>query len=521
MISIRLSQVRQPVGSESDLEAVAARILKIKREQVSGVKILKKSIDARDKTNVFYVLTLDVTACIQKLPRVKNAEIIITSPPEVIISKPRKTRPVVVGSGPAGMFAALTLCRAGFRPIILERGKPVEEREKDVSLFRGTGILNPESNIQFGEGGAGTFSDGKLTTGIGGGFTKTVIDEFISAGAPGEIAFLAKPHIGTDMLIRVVGNLRRKIESMGAEYRFEHKFTGFSAENGKLTAVKAVFGGEETVIPAEHLILAIGHSARDTFEVLLENGIHMRPKPFAVGVRIEHSQDMISVSQFGRFARFLPAADYKMNTRLNDRGVFTFCMCPGGEVVAASSEKNRLCVNGMSRFARNGVNANSALLVNVSPADFRDESVLSGMYFQQMLEKSAFELGGGGYRAPVSLVGDFLENRCPREIGSVEPSYRPGYELVDLRECLDGFIVEALKFGIRDMDKKLSGFMKYDSVLTAVESRSSSPVWISRDEARLSNIHGIIPCGEGAGYAGGIMSAAVDGIKCALTLTEA
>ena len=433
-------------------------------------------------------------------------------------------RPIVVGSGPAGMFAGLALAEAGLRPIVLERGAPVEQRQKDVSSFWHGGELKANSNVQFGEGGAGTFSDGKLMTGIKKDkFTAKVLQEFAAAGAPQEILYLAKPHIGTDKLRLVVKNIRQKILSLGGEYRFNSQLTGLVIKKDKLTAVKITNKKETYELPANKLFLAIGHSARDTFEMLYNSGVHMEQKPFSVGARIEHKQSLINKAQYGKAAEspYLGAADYKMAVHLpNGRSVYTFCMCPGGVVVAAASEKGRVVTNGMSEFARAAENANSALLVGVSEKDFGSSSPLAGMYFQRKLEENAFIAGGKSYRAPAVLAGDFLRRKNSRNLGEVRPSYLPGVVLGGFNQLLPEEITESLRLGIVEMAKKLHGFDCYDAVLTGVETRSSSPVRIVRDETMQSNIKGLYPCGEGAGYAGGITSAAADGLKAVYSLTE-
>ena len=381
--------------------------------------------------------------------------------------------------------------------------------------------MNTESNVQFGEGGAGTFSDGKLTTNTHNIRIKKVINEFIEAGGGEELDYMSKPHVGTDRLIGILRNIRKKIEGLGGEYRFQNKLTSINHSDGRLQGIKVSGPDGEYLMETDYLILAVGHSARDTFYMLNEKKIEMQQKPFSVGVRIEHKQDMINKSQYGKLADELPPAEYKINVKSsNGRGVYTFCMCPGGVVVPAASEDGFLAVNGMSYYKRNKENANSAVLVNVYPEDFRGDDVLAGVEFQRRLEKKAFELGGGKYKAPVQLVGDFLKNKKSEKLGNVIPSYSIGYKLSNLNDCFPKFIAESLKEGIREMDKKIRGFAGFDSVITAVESRSSSPVRILRDEKMFSSIKGLIPCGEGAGHAGGIISAAVDGIKCAEALNN-
>jgi len=439
--------------------------------------------------------------------------------------KKKFLRPVVIGSGPAGMFAGVILAQAGMKPIILERGKPVPERQKDVEMFWKLGKLNKNSNVQFGEGGAGTFSDGKLMSGIKKDiYTDKVLKEFVEAGAPEEILYLAKPHIGTDNLAIVVQNIRKKIESLGGEYRFESRFTNFEAKDDKISAIQFIKEENETnTLSCDDVILALGHSSRDTFEMLYEKGVNIEQKAFSVGARIEHKQEMINRSQYGKFAahKALGAADYKLFCHLgNGRGAYTFCMCPGGEVVAAASEEGGVVTNGMSEFARDKENANAALLVGVEKEDFGSKHPLAGMYFQRKIEERAFELGGKSYKAPAQLVGDFLQGKSSDKKGSVNPTYSCGVIFSDISTIYPKYITETMRAAIKDFDRKLKGFACSDAVITAAETRSSSPIRIIRDENFESSVKGLYPCGEGAGYAGGIMSAAVDGIKTALKIIE-
>ena len=427
-------------------------------------------------------------------------------------------RPVVVGFGPAGMFAGLILAEAGLRPIVLERGKDIQRRQQDVNAFWQQHILNEESNVQFGEGGAGTFSDGKLTTGIKSPFIRQVLQELYEAGAPEEILYAAKPHIGTDRLAVVVQNIRKKIERLGGEVRLECRLENLILANGFIHGVTYSHLGQTVDMETDAVILAIGHSARDTVEMLYKNGAQIIQKPFSVGARIEHPQKLIDKAQYGAFAGHpkLGAADYKLSCHgLHQRGAYTFCMCPGGTVVAAASEKGGVIVNGMSTLARDGENANSALLVGIDPVDFPSEHPLAGMYYQRVIEQNAFALGGGDYRAPAQLVGDFLADRESRALGNVQPTCPTGVTLTNLRYCLPDKVRTTMQAAITEMDKRLHGFALPDAVLTAPETRSSSSVRILRDEFCQCNLRGVYPCGEGAGYAGGIVSAAVDGIKCA------
>ncbi len=525
---IRISNIKMRVNHNlEDIKQYLYNYFNINEINIKTFKISGKSIDARSKHNIYCVYSVDlVLDNEEKYIEMKNVKKIEKYEYKIDKLNYIGNRPVVVGSGPAGLFASLILSEAGLKPIIIERGKNVDERMEDVYEFFNSGILNENSNVQYGEGGAGTFSDGKLTTNVNNDKINKVIEELILAGAPEEIEYLSKPHIGTDKLIEVLKKIRIKIESLGGEYRFNQQFVDFIVKNEKLKSVKIKLLNDEDIknnnyeetyeISTEILILALGHSSRDTVEMLHKNNIYMEVKPFSVGVRIEHKQKMIDEIQYGKFASKLPPAEYKINVKTTDgRGVYTFCMCPGGVVVPSSSEKNRLVVNGMSYYKRDLENANSAVLVNVYPEDFEGNNPLAGIEFQRKLEEKAYELGGGDYIAPVQLVGDFLNGNKSIKIGSVKPSYSIGYKLSDLSECLPKFIVDSLKEGLVLLNRKLNGFIKDDSILTAVESRSSSPVKIVRNDKMYSNVLGIIPCGEGAGYAGGIMSAAVDGIKCA------
>jgi hypothetical protein len=434
-----------------------------------------------------------------------------------------KLSPVVVGFGPAGMLSALMLAKAGLKPIVIERGRAVDERQKDIDAFWKSGKLTLNSNVQFGEGGAGTFSDGKLNTGKNDPLIHTVFEEFVAAGAPKEILYLAKPHIGTDNLINVVRNIREKVKSLGGTVLFEHRLTDIHSERGEVCGITCQTPDGEKHIDCSRVILAPGHSARDTFELLVKKGIMTEQKPFAMGVRIEHSQEAIDTAQYGRFAKYLPAADYKLVAHLpSGRSIYTFCMCPGGYVVAAASEEERVVTNGMSYFSRDGANSNAALLVGITPADFGSDDPLAGVEFQRELEHKAYLAGGCNYNAPVQLAGDILADRASSAIGSIIPTYKPGVTPTDLRSVFPDYMYSSFKEGIAALDKQLKGFANPDAVLTAVESRSSSPIRIVRDRETLNSVSlkGLYPCGEGCGYAGGITSAAVDGIKCALAVCE-
>lgn len=528
---IRINNIKANLDVDAaGLKEIVSMKTGLEPERIKSLKIAKKSVDARNKSNVQFVYALDMEVFGDEdyIASILAWKDIVQIKETASLSFAPKTfagglRPVVAGTGPAGMFAGLALAEAGLRPILLERGKAVSERRKDVEFFWQTGHLNPESNVQFGEGGAGTFSDGKLMTGIKkDAFTARVLQELAAAGAPEEILYLAKPHIGTDKLAVVVRRIREKIVSLGGEYRFENRLEDLIVRDGKLTGLKiAAPGGKIYEQPTDRLILAVGHSARDTFEMLHKNGVYIEQKPFSVGVRIEHVQKSVDAAQYGRFAGHpaLGAADYKLAAHFdNGRSAYTFCMCPGGMVVAAASELGRVVTNGMSEFARDGKNANAALLVGVEPRDFGSAHPLAGMYFQRRLEEAAFRAGGGDYRAPAQLVGDFLKKQVSTAVGNVNPSYRPGVRFADLSAVLPDFVTETMRRAIVEMDGKLRGFAAADAVLTGVETRSSSPIRIMRDEHFEANIKGLYPCGEGAGYAGGIVSSAVDGLKTCLAV---
>ena len=522
---IRVCDLSMPLDyTEKDLREAAAKALNIPLNEIMAFSLARQSIDARKKDQVHFFCAVNLSLAGEEtavLKRSRYKKAFLAPPYHYSLSNTflPALRPIVIGTGPAGLFAGLILAQAGARPILIERGRDVERRSRDVEEFFLTGKLNPLSNVQFGEGGAGTFSDGKLNTGTKDTRARKVLEEFAAAGAPEEILFQAKPHIGTDRLRTTVKNLRRTIIALGGEVRFETQMTRLQIHGGKITGVE-LFGKKGTeVLETSHVILAVGHSARDTFQALLNQGVVMEQKPFSVGARIEHSQKEVDRVQYGRFAGHpaLGSADYKLAVHLpNGRGVYTFCMCPGGQVVAAASEEGRLVTNGMSRFARNGENANSALLVGVTPADFASDSPLAGVEYQRRLEEAAYRLGGGSYRAPAQLAGDFLKKQPTSAFGSVVPSYQPGVTPASLDQCLPPEIADAMRQGLRLMDAKLHGFAQADAVLTGVETRSSSPIRIPRTETlEAVGLQGLYPCGEGAGYAGGIVSAAVDGIRCA------
>ena len=515
---LRIANLKLPLDAGPDAPLLLAlKKLRVPREQVVSWHVSKKSVDARDKGDVHFVVAVDValkseSAVLHSLRPGIAVQAPTPSAPPRLIAPPRGMRPVIAGFGPGGLFAALTLARAGAEPILLEQGDSVEERERAVRRFVLTGELDERSNIQFGEGGAGAFSDGKLSTGTHDVRGRQVLHDLAAAGAPEEILWEARPHIGTDRLPATVRGLRQEIQRLGGEVRFRTALTDVLLRDGALRGVETSGG----VIETDTLILCTGHSARELFATLYARGARMEQKPFSIGVRAEHPQSLIDRAQYGDFAGHpeLGAADYKLSVHLpNGRGVYTFCMCPGGQVAAASSEAGRLCVNGMSPFARDGRNANSAVLVNVLPSDFPDSHPLSGVAFQRQWEEAAYRCGGGNYRAPVQRLEDFLLRRPSTGPGSVRPTYPRGVRWGDVSECLPGFAADSLRQAFPLFDRKLRGFALPDTVLTAVESRSSSPVRILRDESGQSNLRGVFPCGEGAGYAGGILSAAVDGIR--------
>ncbi|MDD3165583.1 MAG: hypothetical protein PHS97_06975 [Oscillospiraceae bacterium] len=518
MIRIRNLKL-SPGEPESQLAALAARALRLPCAQLESLRIEKKSIDARDKSNVRVIYTVDVAVPKESavLRRVHAANITKATRAHyhVTPAPAPAQRPVIVGFGPAGMFAGLVLALAGWKPIILERGRDAISRQKDVEAFWATGKLDAASNVQFGEGGAGTFSDGKLNTGVKDDRIGWVLAQFHAAGAPESILYDAKPHMGTDVLVGVVQKIRARIESLGGEVRFQTQLTGLSVSDGQLTGIETNCGA----LACSALILAIGHSARDTYEMLCSRGVSMEPKAFSMGVRIEHKQSLISASQYGEAAQQLPPAAYKLACHLPDgASAYSFCMCPGGYVVAAASEDGRVVTNGMSNQARDGENANAALLVTLPPEVFPDSSVLGGMRWQQDIERAAYLAGGESYRAPAQLVGDFLAGRRSTALGTVTPTYRPGVTLGSICDCLPPIITDTIAQALPALDQKLHGFAAPDAVMTAPETRSSAPVRILRDASMQSPLRGLYPCGEGAGYAGGITSAAVDGMKCAEAL---
>ena len=522
---IRITQLKLPVShSQEELRKKIAKSLRCSPDDLS-YEIIRQSLDARHKEDKKFVYTIDVTVPGEKkiLKKVHNNNIMYTKKQEYHFPETRKERnrlsPVIVGSGPAGLFCAWYLAYAGYYPLILERGEEAIKRQKTVEHFWKNGVLDPDSNVQFGEGGAGTFSDGKLNTLVKDSFgrNREVLRRFVKAGAPREILYQQKPHLGTDVLIHIVQTLRRQIEEMGGRFRFRSKLTDLFIKDGRLNAVE-INGSEK--LPAEICVLAPGHSARDTFQMLKNRGIHMEPKSFAVGLRIEHPQEMINQALYGEAENtYLGPASYKLtHSCQNGRGVYSFCMCPGGYVVNASSEEGLLAVNGMSYQARNSRNANSALIVTVTPQDFPEEGPLGGIAFQRMLEKKAWEAGQG--RIPVQLFGDYKKHRASTEFGEVKPCTKGDYVLSDVRSVLPEPLGNSIEEGILAFGKKIEGFDREDALLSGVESRTSSPVRIIRNPRGESNVEGVYPCGEGAGYAGGITSAAMDGIRVAEWICE-
>lgn len=529
---LRLSEIKLPLDhSESDLEsAIRSRlaIIRVPNEDLVRYTVYRRAHDARKRSDIklTYIVDVEIRDEATALPRLDEHPHFDVTPDMaykfVAKALPGMTspRPVVIGMGPCGLFAGLILAQMGFRPIILERGKAVRERTKDTWGLWRKNILNPESNVQFGEGGAGTFSDGKLYSQIKdpNHYGRKVLDEFVLAGAPEDILFLSRPHIGTFRLVGMVEKMRATIHALGGEVRFETRVEDIEIEDGKVRGL-TLSNGES--LRCDHVVLSVGHSARDTFEMLHKRGVYMEAKPFSLGFRIEHPQGLIDRSRFGKFAghKLLGAADYKVVHHCsNGRAVYSFCMCPGGTVVAATSEPGRVVTNGMSQYSRNERNANAGIVVGITPEDFPG-GPLAGIAFQRHWEERAFELGGGDYSAPAQLVGDFIARKASISLGSVEPSYKPGVRMTDLTSALPDYVVEAIRESLPQIDKKIPGFAMHDAVLTGVETRTSSPIRVRRRENYQSmNVEGLYPAGEGAGYAGGIYSAAIDGIEVAEAL---
>ena len=513
--------------SEKELFKAIQKKYNLFENEIESYEIIKESIDSRRKPNIFKNLNIAVAVKNKAINKIAKCNDVVVDHSGLCYDKIKFNgrSPIVVGFGPAGMFAGLALALAGFKPIVLEQGKSVDERQKDVDKFWNDRVLNKYSNIQFGEGGAGTFSDGKLASNVCNAYTKKVINEFILCGAPSEIFYSATPHIGSDKLREVVTNIRKKIEENGGKIIFNAHFDGFEIENNEITKAKYtdLQNGTTKILETNSIILAVGHSAVDVYKYLNENNCNLKQKPFAMGVRIEQKQADIDFSQYGKIDKALPSANYKLVEHLeNGRSVFTFCMCPGGYVLASSSEENTIVTNGMSNYSRDGENANSALLVNVTPEDYNSDDPLAGVDFQHKYERLAFELGGANYNAPAERVDDFLngtKNNFKLD-KSVRPTYRPNVTFANLRNCLPDFVYESLKMALPKLNKKIKNFAKDDNLLIGVESRSSAPVQIVRDENFMTNIVGLYACGEGSGYAGGITTSAQDGIKCSEKVME-
>lgn len=530
---IRINELSLPLDHPQD--AIRAAILKrlnIRDNELIDFTVFKRSYDARKKNSeitFIYILDVNVTNEAKVLARLSQDHQIKPAPdthyyPVASAPSDLTERPIVIGLGPCGLYAALILAQMGFKPIVLERGKDVRERTKDTWALWRKRELSPESNVQFGEGGAGLFSDGKLYSQIKDPkfYGRKVMHEFVKAGAPAEILYVSKPHIGTFRLTGVVAKMREEIIALGGEIRFDNKVTDFLIDDGRIQGVTLANG--ET-LNSRYVVLALGHSARDTFRTLHTRGVFLEAKPFAIGFRIEHPQSVIDEARLGKYAGHpeLGAADYKLVYHAsNGRAVYSFCMCPGGTVVAATSEPGRVVTNGMSQYSRNERNANSAIVVNISPEDFPG-GPLAGVAFQETLESQAYELGGANYSAPAQLVGDFINNTPSNTLGEVEPSYKPGINLGDLSPSLPAYVIEAIREALPAFGKQIKGFDRADAILTGIETRTSSPVRITRDNTSLQslNTRGLYPAGEGAGYAGGILSAGVDGIKVAEALALA
>ncbi len=523
---IRIQSIKVPVSQGDQvgdkLEKKLLKALHIKKEDLLSWRIYKRSIDARRKDSIQLVYTIDATVKNEKqvLKKLKSGQA-LTTPVESVLkvahgSDTLRHPPVIIGTGPAGLFAGLLLAYQGYNPILLEKGKPVDQRVADVYGFWKEGTLDIKSNVQFGEGGAGTFSDGKLTTRISDTRCRWVLNALAEHGAPEDVLYDSKPHIGTDRLREVVVNIRKSIEKHGGKVLFEHEVEKLVLKDGKVRGIK-LMNSEE--LDADIVIGAMGHSARDLFETLYHQGIPMMSKPFSIGVRIEHPQELINRIQYGEAAVKFPvlgAADYRLSWHHpGGRGAYSFCMCPGGQVVASASERGGVVTNGMSAYGRKGKNANSALLVSVTPEDFGDKHPLAGISFQRKWEQKAFLAGGESYRAPAQRVEDFIQGKPSGNTGSVTPTYRPGVTMTSLEECLPSYVTVVLQEALKSWNHSMNGFAMEDALLTGVETRSSSPVRLLRDERHQSAIHGFYPAGEGSGHAGGIMSAAVDGIKTA------
>lgn len=524
---LRITNFRVPIANDTSLTKMAAQRLKLPLQSIENVTIFRRAIDARRKNNITFVYSLDVRVNVaegQVLARLNNdqdvKQIVEDTPPAIMLGEKKLNhQPIVVGAGPAGLLAALTLAEQGYKPLLLERGRDVDRRTDDVAAFWQSGKFDPVSNVQFGEGGAGTFSDGKLTTRVTDSRMRQVLDIFVAAGAPPEIKYAHKPHVGTDKLRTMVRNIRQRIIALGGQVEFEARVTDIDSAEGQL---KGIIVNDNRYIPCEVALFGIGHSARDTYAMLYGRGLAMEAKPFAIGVRIEHPQQLIDKAQYGIMAGNpkLGAADYALvyHDKATGRTAYSFCMCPGGLVVAAASEAGGVVTNGMSLYNRASGVANSALVVNVNPDDYGN-TVLGGIEFQRHYEQLAYRLGGETYHAPVQTVGDFLAGKTGSNNYLVAPSYRPGVKNVDLRDCLPEFVTTTLAHALSDFGRKIKGFDHPGAVMSGVETRTSAPVRLVRaDNFQATNIAGFYPIGEGAGYAGGIMSAALDGLNAALAI---
>ena len=518
---IRIRQIKIPIEKDNlnHLKKKASIILKCPESDIQKISISKKSLDARKKPNIFYIYEVDIDVKKEKhlLKKHQSNKDIFLTPEEKYVypkigNKKLKHRPIIVGSGPAGLFCAYLLAELGYRPIIIERGEKIEERVKSVENFWKTGVLNKNSNVQFGEGGAGTFSDGKLNTLVKDKSfrMKKVFEIFVESGADKDILYTNNPHIGTDVLRKVIINLRKKIIDFGGEFRYKTTLTNINMKENKMTSIEI---NHKEIINTDILVLAIGHSARDTFEMLDKKAFSLEPKPFAIGLRIQHSQELININQYGKNSKLLPPASYKLTYQTKEgRGVYSFCMCPGGYVVNASSEERRLAINGMSYHDRNSLNANSAIVVTVSPKDY-GTNPLDGLAFQRSLEEKAYTLGNG--KIPIQTIKDFHNSVENQKLGNIKPIFKGDYQLTDLNKLFPSYITDSIKEALPNFEQKIPGFNDDNAILAGVESRTSSPVRIPRNENLESLIKGIYPCGEGAGYAGGITTSAMDGLKVA------
>ncbi len=518
---IRIRQIKIPIEKDNinHLKKKASIILKCPESDIQKLSISKKSLDARKKPNIFYIYEVDIDVKNEKhlLKKHQSNKDIFLTPEEKYVypkigNKKLRHRPIIVGSGPAGLFCAYLLAELGYRPIIIERGEKIEERVKSVENFWKTGVLNKNSNVQFGEGGAGTFSDGKLNTLVKDKSfrMKKVFEIFVESGADKDILYTNNPHIGTDVLRKVIINLRKKIIDFGGEFRYKTTLTNINMKENKMTSIEI---NHKEIIETDILVLAIGHSARDTFEMLDKKAFSLEPKPFAIGLRIQHSQELININQYGKNSKLLPPASYKLTYQTKEgRGVYSFCMCPGGYVVNASSEERRLAINGMSYHDRNSQNANSAIVVTISPKDY-GTNPLDGLTFQRELEEKAYALGNG--KIPIQTLKDFHNFVESKKLGNIKPIFKGDYQLADLNKLFPSYITDSIKEALLHFNQKIPGFNDDNAILAGVESRTSSPVRIPRNENLESSIKGIYPCGEGAGYAGGITTSAMDGLKVA------